>query len=180
MPKANSILGMLKNTFTSRDGTTCATLFRTYVRPHLEFAISAWNPYLKRDIMALEKVQRRATRLPTAFRDADYEVRRARMGLTSLENRRLRGDLIQMFKIVNGFDNVNFHSELLWSQARANKRPQLRREIVATSIRHNFLFNRISNAWNLLPDYIVQCKSVNEFKIKIDNWLTTNATMAAL
>ena len=93
--KANQVLGMLKHTFVSRDVELWAALYRTYIRPHLEFAVSSWNPFLRRDIDALEKVQRRVTRVPTALRDMDYESRLERMGLTSLETRRQRGDLIQ-------------------------------------------------------------------------------------
>ena len=74
---------MLKNTFASRDVELWTSLYKTY---HLEFAVSAWNPYLKKDKLALEKVQRRATRMPTSIKDFDYETRKDVMGLTSSRN----------------------------------------------------------------------------------------------
>ena len=46
--KANSMLGMLKRTFVTRNKNIWKKLYTTYVRPHLEFAVSAWNPYLKK------------------------------------------------------------------------------------------------------------------------------------
>ena len=50
-------------------------LYRTYIRPHLEFANSAWSPFLRRDITVLEKVQRRATRLPKRLKGVEYGER---------------------------------------------------------------------------------------------------------
>ena len=61
--KANKMLGFLKRTFITRNMHIWKKLYTTYVRPHLEFAGAAWNPYLKKDITLLAKVQHRATSL---------------------------------------------------------------------------------------------------------------------
>jgi hypothetical protein len=170
--KANAILGMLRHTFLSRDVETWASLYRTYIRPHLEFANSAWRPFLRRDIVALEKVQQRVTRLPKSLKGFDYNARLERMGLTTLETRRKRGDLIQMFKITRGADIVAWNRKPLWSQPRETKRSQLRREIVSScQQRHHFFINRIANDWNKLPDEIVESGSVEVFKCKLDKFL---------
>ena len=63
--------------------------------------IQAWNPYLRKDVDMLEKIQRRATKLIPGLRDLTYEERLNECGLT-LETRRLRGDQIVVFKILNG------------------------------------------------------------------------------
>ena len=76
------------------------------MRPHLEYAVHAWNPYFSKDKDVLEKVHRRATRLISSFKDIPYHERLRLLNLTSLEVRRLLGDLIQVFKIVHGFDNL--------------------------------------------------------------------------
>lgn len=102
--KANSMLAILNNTFTYMDKNLMKTLFCTYIRPHLEFAIQAWSPYYSTDISELEKIQRRATKLIPELRHLEYEERLKMLNLTSLEVRRLRGDLIQVFKILKGFD----------------------------------------------------------------------------
>ena len=78
------------------------------VRPHLEYAVQVWNPYFSKDKQLLENVQRRATKLIGCLRDLPYESMLRILGLTSLELRRIPGDLIQVFKIVHGFDGLCF------------------------------------------------------------------------
>jgi len=170
--KANAMTSTLKHTFISRDVETWASLYRTYIRPHLEFAISAWNPSLRRDITLLEKAQRRVTRLPNPLRGIGYEARLERMHLTTLETRRLRGDLIQMFKATRGADIIHWHNKPVWSEPRESRRSQLRREIVLSCHqRRNFFINRIANEWNALPDVIVESESGDSFKKKLDEYL---------
>ena len=55
----------------------------------------------------LEKIQRRATKLIPGLRDLTYEERLNECGLTTLETRRLRGDQIEVFKILNGYENID-------------------------------------------------------------------------
>ena len=80
--------------------------FTRHVRPHLEFCIQVWSPHLKKDIQCLEKDQRRATRMVIGMRDVPYKVRLKKLELISLEKRRLRDDLIETFKILNGLEGV--------------------------------------------------------------------------
>jgi len=80
-------------------------LYQTLVRPKIEYCVQAWRPYLRKDI-DLQKVQKRATRLIINDRGLTYGERLTRLGLTTLETRRLRGDLIEVFKIFKGFDDV--------------------------------------------------------------------------
>ena len=60
----------------------------------------------------LEKIQRRATKLIPELRDLTYEERLKECGLTTLETRRLRGDQIEVFKILNGYENIDSNSVL--------------------------------------------------------------------
>ena len=66
-------------------------LYKAIVRPHLEYYIHAWDPYLRKDIDMLEKIQRIATKHIPGLRDVRYEERLKECGLTTLETRRLRG-----------------------------------------------------------------------------------------
>ena len=167
-PKANKVLGQLKNVFVSRDLNIWKRLYTTYIRPHLEYAVSVWSPYLKKDINTLEKVQRRTTKVVSCLKKYPYEERCKRMGLTTLETRRVRGDLIQHFKITKGEDKVSWHSKTLTIEPRAGYRQRLRREIVrGCNQRHNFFKNRIVNVWNDLSNDDVNVETVNQFKIKI-------------
>ena len=76
--------------------------------PRLEFSNAVCNPYFIKGIEALEKVQHRATKIP-CLNKLSYEQRLKRMNLTTLVERRARGDLIAMFKILNGFDKVSWY-----------------------------------------------------------------------
>ena len=56
--------------------------------------------------MVIEKVQKRVTKTPTVLKNLNYIDRLQRMGLTTLERRRTRGDLIEMYKVVKGVSNI--------------------------------------------------------------------------
>lgn len=171
---ANKVLGMLKNTFVNRDAKIWKKLYTCYVRPHLEFAVSAWSPYMQKDINCLEKVQKRATKSIHELRGLPYAHRCHRLGLTSLSERRVRGDLIQQFKFIRDKDEINWHFKPLKMPPRADRREQIKREIVrCCNQRHNFFNNRIVNYWNALSDDIVNSESVNQFKNKYDHHVKT-------
>ena len=73
----------------------------------MEYCIQAWRPYLKKDIDKLERIQQRAIKTIPELRDLSYESCLLECGLTTLETRRLRGDQIEVFKIVNGSEDVD-------------------------------------------------------------------------
>ena len=100
---------MLVRTFTCKDIDLWRNLYVSLVRPHLEYASVIWNPYYKGDINALEKVQRRSSKTPLDMRHKPYEERLKIWNLTSLEERRTRGDLIQMYKIFRNPDSFNWY-----------------------------------------------------------------------
>ena len=73
------------------------------VRPHLDYAISAWRPHYQKDIALLEQVQHKATKMVSGLRNMTYEQRLKVLGLTTFETRMLREDLIQVLKIFSSF-----------------------------------------------------------------------------
>ena len=97
--KANRILGMVHRQFRDMDRKSFLIIYKGFIRPHLEYAIQTWSPYQKGDIEHLEKVQRRATRLVKGYRKLSYEERLRKLGLTTLQTRRLRGDLSKHSKL---------------------------------------------------------------------------------
>ena len=67
--------------------------------------MQAWRPYRKKDIDTLERIQRRKAKMIPELRDLSHEEHLKECGLTTLETRRLRGDQIEVFKILNGYEN---------------------------------------------------------------------------
>ena len=87
--KGNQVLGMIRRNITYKEKGLIVPLYKAIVRPHMEYCIQAWSPYLRKDM--LEKIQRRATKLIPGLRDLRYKERLKECGLTTLETRRLRG-----------------------------------------------------------------------------------------
>ena len=77
-------------------------LHKTFVHPHLEYCVQVWSPHLRKDINTLEQIQMRATKLIPELKHLTYDERLHRLGLTTLEKRRLRGNLIEAYKILSG------------------------------------------------------------------------------
>src|SRR6218665_3714774 len=106
--KANKVLGMIRRTVVSKDKNIILNLYKTLVRPHLEYCVQMWNPYMQKDKDMLEKVQRRATRMIRGYRTLTYEERLERCGLTTLDKRRSRGDLIETYKLMTNKKTIPF------------------------------------------------------------------------
>ena len=105
--KGNQLVGLIRRNFPDMDMDTCNMLYCALVRPHLEYAVQSWSPYFRKDIAELEKVQRRMTKLVPELKCLEYEERCRRLGITTLEKRRRRGDLIETYKILNGFEDID-------------------------------------------------------------------------
>jgi hypothetical protein len=102
------MLGMIKVNITCRSKKVILPLYRSLVRPHLEYCVQFWNPSSIKDRNLLERVQRRATKLISGLQNQSYEDRLRECKLFSLKRRRIRGDMIQMFKIWKGIDRLSF------------------------------------------------------------------------
>ena len=103
---------MLRRSFSSRNIDLWRKLYVTYVRLLIEFAVPVWAPYLEADIKTLESIQRRATKIPFErfINTPTYEERCKIMNLQPLSARRMRGDIIQWYKIEKGLEKVNWIS----------------------------------------------------------------------
>ena len=147
--------------------------FNGLVRQKLEFAQSVWNPYLKKDIETLEKIQRRATRIIPSLRDLPFSHRLILLDMTTLAYRRLRGDMIETFKYINCYYDVNPKLTLpnLQNTNVENRRghsQKLKKLHCKTTMRQNIFSQRVTNNWNSLPDYVVKSTHVNQFKNRLD------------
>ena len=172
--KAQKILGYIKRQFTTRKKDTILTLYNALVRPHLEYAVQFWSPSLRKDIERLEKVQARATKLIPSIRHMSYERRLTQLNLYSLEKRRIRGQLIETFKILKGIENIDYRKLFTFSsnQTRSNGwKLDLKR--FNTSQCGDFFTYKIASYWNKLPSDVVNSANVNQFKTRLDKVIDT-------
>ena len=170
---ANSMLWMIRKAFTCLDEKTFPPLYKALVRPRMEHAVQAWSPYLRKDIDRLERVQRRGTKLIPSLAALTYEERLKRLNLTSLEDRRRRGDMIETFKILKGIDKIedNFLERDKNPRTRGNAL-KLTKTHHRTQRRLMFFSSRIVNHWNELPDWVVQSPSTTAFKNRYDKYIS--------
>ena len=169
---ANAVIGMIRRTIKCRKKDIMVRLYKALVRPKLEYCVQAWCPYLKKDMDKLERVQARATRLINGCQNVTYENRLHYTGLTTLSERRIRGDLIEVFKILKGFSKVKCST---WFKLAVNSRTRghnykLVKSRSKLDIRKNFFSQRVVNEWNSLPGEVVQAESVNSFKNRYDKY----------
>jgi hypothetical protein len=185
---ANKALGIVKGAFKKLDIKQTKILYTSFVRPLLEFAIPAWNPNLIGDSNKLEKVQRRATKIPIETKKLDYGDRLKAFNLQTLSKRRERGDLIQQFKIETGQDKIMWSSEQYRTPSlkvigpanaiRGHKK-RLVKEKTSNNTRRNFFRNRVVNNWNSLDNETVESKNVNIFKANLDKWFQKDKSATA-
>ncbi|XP_014675320.1 PREDICTED: uncharacterized protein LOC106815379 [Priapulus caudatus] len=167
--KAMGVLRSIKKTFKYIDKRCFLILYKTFIRPHLEYCVQAWSPYYKKDMDLLEKVQRRATKLVHSIRNLEYERRLEILGLYSLEQRRERGDLIETYKILTDKENINSNQFFTLATGTTRGNPlKLFKNRSRLQLRQHFFSQRVVNAWNALPTFVVEAKTVNCFKNKLD------------
>ena len=99
--KANKVSVIIARTFTFLDKEIFYNLYKAQVRSHVEYGNVIWSSYLKRQSVTIERVQTRATRLVSTLGDLSYTKRLKRLDLPALKYRRFRGDLIQVYEIIN-------------------------------------------------------------------------------
>ena len=171
--KANRMLGFIKRNFSFKSKEIVLPLYKSLVRPHLEYAVQFWSPHHEKDIAKLESVQRRATKMIPSLRNKSYEERLVNLNLFTLRKRRLRGKLIECFKILKGFTNVDFDKLFLiddTSRTRNNGH-KLKCRQVRSDCTKFFFTNDVVREWNKLPPLAVQCNTIDSFKNKLDSHL---------
>ena len=168
--KANQMIGLIKRTFTYLNKDILLKLFKSLVRPHLEYGNIIWYPLLKRQSIAVEKVQRRATKLLRECKNLSYEQRLKYLNLHSLKGRRVRGDLIETYKIFNNKVDVQIDEVFSLSTNKVTRNPngKIFNEYCQTNKRKYFFSKRITHLWNSLPTNTKFAQSTNHFKNLLD------------
>ena len=172
--KARGVLFNISKAFHYRDRHIFVRLYKQYVRCLLEYAAPAWNPWHLNDIECLEKVQKSMVNLIPGLQGTTYLEKLSELKLDTLEERRVRQDLILVYRIVTGKDKVNPHSifEFYGEHARATRMSSYPWNIVEprsrTDLRRNFFSNRVATRWNNLPIDVKSAPTVNSFKNRYD------------
>ena len=172
--KAMSSLRLLRMAFSNLNQSNFKVLYTTYVRPHLDYCLSAVGPFMVQDFRALDKVQRRATKLVREIRHLPYEERLKRLQIPSMEDRVKRGDLIETYKILSG--KVDVDPDQFFEKNNDNRTRghhfKLKKRRSTNQQRAKFFANRVVTPWNDLPEEVVSATSTNSFKNKLDKHLS--------
>lgn len=176
--KAFHSLQQIMKCFHYRDKKTFLTLYKQRVRPLLEFCSPAWNPWLKTDIDAVEKVQIKAINAICGLKSKSYNEKLKELNILSLELRRQQSDLVQTYKILHKIDRVDpktwfetFGDTSLRPTRQSSYHLNLKRSRSSHDFRANFFSQRIVDTWNNLPVHVKQQPSLSLFKKNLHCYL---------
>ena len=164
--KAKQCIGWISRSVISRSPSVMLNIYKTLIRPHLEYCVQVWSPYPRygnwETIKSIENVQRMFTRLIDGIGLLSYEERLHKLNLTTLLERRARGDLIETYRIVSGI--ANYGSNLLAVSRNGHLTLPSGK---GYSTKYDFLSGRVVKFWNKLPASVQQAGSVDCFKAKL-------------
>ena len=169
-----AVLTQITRNFHFRDRHVFKRLYVQYVRPHVEFASPCWSPWTAADKLLIERVQMRAVGMISGLRSRDYADRCAELGLETLEERRMKQDLIQAYKIMRKVDRVK--PDLLFNKVEAGPGRVTRgrsdpENVIAKrsslEVRKHSYSVRVVEKWNGLDHGTKMARSVSGFKAAI-------------
>ena len=163
--KAHQRACLIFKTFTSGDRSLLVKAFNTYVRPLVEYGSCVWSPTAVGLIDKLEAVQRRFTKRIYGLQDISYRERLQILKLDSLECRRLRFDLILVYKILFGHTNLDVDDYFVLNSSftRGHAYKLIPQHCNVNTRKYYFSF-RVISVWNTLPSSIVNFNSLASFK----------------
>ena len=149
------------------------TLYKSMIRPHLEYAAWIWSPHTWKQAEEIEKIQRRATKRVAVLRDLPYEERLKALKLPTLVYRRLRGDLVNVYKYMNNLYDVKSIISEDKDDTRRGHSAKLEKLGCKKDIRLYFFSNRVVARWNKIPQEVIDAPSIDSFKKSLDShWRT--------
>ena len=170
--KANQLLSVIKRSFSYLDSQTFLLLYKTMVRPILEYCNTVWGPHYKMDQDAIENVQRQATRLVKEINHMNYEQRLQYLKLPSYYRRR-QGDMIMTYKILTKRINIDppifSRSHLNFTRGHSLK---LLKPHCSNYLQSTAFGARVINNCNSLPEDIVNASTIDSFKYRLDLYWT--------
>ena len=174
--KATQIMSLIRRSFANITEHTLPLLFKTLVRPHLEYGNIIWGPFNRADEKLVERVQRRATKMVESIRNKPYPERLRHLKLPSMYHRRRRGDMICIYQMLHSGLDIDPDKFVTPASSRENRgHPwKLFKPHAKSRVRRHALNIRAINDWNSLPSSVVQASSLNAFKSRLDrHWTHT-------
>jgi len=170
MQKANRALGIISRTIKYKSKSVLLSLYKSLVRPHLEYCTPVWSPHYAKDKHMLEKVQHRFTRMVPGMKELPYKDRLNQLGLWTLEDRRNKADLLEMFEMLIGKSSPKFESLFERSTLSVTRGHSVKlvKHRCKLDLRKYFFCERVIDHWNQLSEDSVSCVTVNSFKGKLD------------
>ena len=172
--KAKGVTAWVSRSIVSRSPEIMSKIYKSLIRPQLEYCVQLWSPLPSHGnwglILEIEDVQRSFTRMIDGIGLLSYENRLKALNLTTLLERRARGDLIETFKIRSGL--VDYGHNLFKASRNGNK--LVSRPGDQNKFKHSFLSRRVIQYWNKLPNDIKSCKTVDSFKNKLQRFKENN------
>ena len=168
--KATKVMGMIRRSFMTLDAEMFRKLFTALVRPHLEYGQAVWSPLRKKDIVSIENVQRRASKMVPELKNLEYPQRLMKLNLPTMTYRRKRGDMIELYKIMNGlYDEEVAPQPSRREGSTRGHSLKIFKERARTRLRQNHLLIRAVDAWNHLPENVVTAPGLDSFKNRLDS-----------
>ena len=170
--RANRILAVINKSFEYLNANVLLQLYKSFVRPILEYGNIIWGPQFILDQQSVEKIQRRATKLVSEIKDLQYVDRLNHLNLPSLRYRRRRGDLIYTYRLFHNMLDMDSSSLFTLRSSSITRGHDLKiYKPHATCLpRRHFYSVRIINDWNGLPYDSVNVHSTNLFKTHLDRF----------
>ena len=169
---ANAMMGLIRRSFSYLSCYLFRKLYLAFVRPHLEYAQVVWSPSSKKLIKMIENVQVRATKVVDGLGSLEYPERLQKLNLPTLVHRRERGAMIEIYKHFHVYakDTLADSFQPRERSTRAHNFQLLERipRDGVRGIQSNFFFHRNAKEWNNLPAHVVEAKTLNSFKYRLD------------
>jgi len=174
--QAFSKLGVINRVFRMKSRHAVLQLFKAYVRPLLEYSSIIWCPHSTVFCQKLERVQKRMCRMIPGIRHLSYRKQLESLDIPSLKARRLKHQLIFLFKLIRNLTTIRFHD---YFSLVNDKRTRGHSHTMAIKYaRHNYrlhFFNvSIIDTWNKLPQRIVDAPNLTKFKEELTSYFREN------
>jgi hypothetical protein len=169
--KGLQMVAIIFRNFRNRNQQFLLDMFHTYVLPSMSYNSSIWSPFLLKDIRRVERVLRTFTRKFPGLSTLSYPERLRELKLCSLEETRLKTDLVLTYKILHNLLPLSRGDFFELSQETRTRGHSLKLKIPRCQLdtTKSFFSNRVQKVWNSLPQAVVSSPSVPIFKSRLSN-----------